>query len=404
MQSSRRMTFGRYDYAAFSSLFAYAAASVVVPVVLLQLADELGFSLEEGGFAAGGALGIAHSAPIFIMMLLTGFLAGKFGKRKIFGISTLVMGIGMMLCSLAESYGVLFLLVALASLGEGIVEALATPFVNDLHTQEAGRYVNVTHSFWSIGVLTTVVLSGVLLTIGVSWRIITFASGLVALIPTLLLLLPQSKGKEYPEVPQPLHSREVFGQVLSILMKRRFWLFFAAMFVAGGGEFCLTFWCASYIQINFSTAAWTGGVGTGIFAGGMIIGRMFGGYLISQHHLRRLILCSAIVAIAATIFFPLTTNLWLFFALLFIAGIATAPFWPSIQTYAVDRMQREDSTMMYILLSCAGIPGCGFFTWLLGFISSINNDITYSFYLIPICFSLVFGFIGIDYLLHERQK
>ena len=50
------MTFGRYDYAAFTSFFAYAAGSVVVPVALVSLARDLGFSLEQGGMTAGGAL------------------------------------------------------------------------------------------------------------------------------------------------------------------------------------------------------------------------------------------------------------------------------------------------------------------------------------------------------------
>ena len=404
MLNSRKMVFGRYDYASFSSLFTYASASVVVPVALVALSKDLGFDLEAGGFSAGGALGIAHSMPIVLTMLLTGFLAGKYGKRKTLGFSALLMGLGMMLCSFASSYNILFATIVIASLGEGVIEALATPFVNDLHQKEAGRYVNVTHSFWSVGVLFTVITSGILLTVGVNWRVIIFGVGVIAIIPTLLLLLPEKQGKKYPEHPEPLHWKTVSSQSVSIMKNKRFWLFFCAMFVAGGGEFCLTFWCASYIQLTFTAAAWTGGVGTGLFAGGMIIGRMFGGYFIKQHHLRALIIYSAIVGVTATVFFPITSTLWVFFALLFISGVATAPFWPSIQTYAVDRIPKEDSTMMYILLSCAGIPGCGFFTWLLGYISALNGSITKSFYLIPACFIFIIAFIGIDYILYEKNR
>ncbi len=69
------MTFGRYDYAAFTSFFAYASGSVVVPVALVQLARGLGFSLESGGMSAGGALHLGRTVPMMAAMLLCGFLA-----------------------------------------------------------------------------------------------------------------------------------------------------------------------------------------------------------------------------------------------------------------------------------------------------------------------------------------
>ncbi len=404
MKNSRKMIFERYDYATFSSFFAYSSGSVVVPVALVSLANELGFSLESGGFSAGGALQIGRSVPMVVSMLLCGFVAGRYGKRQTFGYAVLLMGIGMVLCSFAPSYGIVFSALAIAGLGEGVIEGLATPFVSDLHTEESGRYVNFTHSFWSIGVLVTVLLSGFLLTLGVSWRYLTFGAGLLALIPVVLLLAPQKQGKEYPEHPDKKNWKIVCMQAFSIMRKDRFWLFFAAMFVAGGGEFCLTFWCASYIQLTFSSAAWTGGVGTAFFATGMIIGRAFGGYIIKQEQLRSLIIYAAILGVAITLLFPLIDNLWIFFIVLLISGIAAAPFWPSIQTYAVDRMKNEDSTMMYILLSCAGIPGCGFFTWLLGYIGSKYGNLVNAFYLIPACFATIIIFIGYDYFKNESKK
>ena len=45
MDRSRRMIFGRFDYAAFLSFFVYAAGSVIVPVALVSLAEELGVLL-----------------------------------------------------------------------------------------------------------------------------------------------------------------------------------------------------------------------------------------------------------------------------------------------------------------------------------------------------------------------
>lgn len=403
MKPSRRMTFGPFDYATFLTFFAYASGSVVVPVALVSLARDLDFSLESGGMAAGGALHLGRTIPMVAAMLLCGFAAGRWGKRRTFGISVILMGIGMGLCALAPVYGILFLALTIAGIGEGVIEGLATPFVQDLHPEEPGRYINFAHAFWPIGVLVTVIVSGGLLSLGVSWRLLIGAVAALALIPAAILLLPSRKGREYPEHPEPVHWEVVWNNAVTIIRIPRFWLFFAAMFVAGGGEFCLTFWCASYIQLNFTPSAWAGGVGTACFASGMMLGRTGWGYLIKQHQLKALVVFSALAGTAITLFFPVLTHLWIFFGLLFLSGIATAPFWPSVQSYSADRLPRTDTTMLFILLSCAGVPGCGFFTWLMGYIGN-QSGLSDAFYLVPACFITLALLIGYDWCCPKLSK
>ena len=392
------MTFGRYDYAAFCSFFAYASGSVVVPVALVLLARDLGFTLEDGGMTAGGALHLGRTMLMVVALLLSGFAAGRWGKRRTMGMAVAMMGLGVMLCAAAPIYGVLFIALMVAGMGEGIIEGLATPFVQGLHRKEPGRYINFAHSFWSVGVLVTVLASGALISVGVSWRSVIMAVSILSIIAAAIFLLPETKGKEYPEHPEPIHWKTVWAYHRDILRIRRFWLFFAAMFVAGGGEFCLTFWCASFIQLNFLDAAWAGGLGTACFAAGMVLGRTGWGYLIKQHQLKHLIVWSAVGGTLVTVFFPLVTGLWTLFCLLFLAGIATAPFWPSVQSYAADRLPQTDTTVLFILLSCAGVPGCGVFTWLMGYVGDHMGGLRTAFYLVPACYLTVAALIGSDWL------
>ena len=401
MNSSRNMVFGRFDVAAFASFFSYAAGSVVVPVALVSLAKELGFPLAAGGMAAGGALHLGRTLLMVASLLACGFVAGRWGKRRTFGWSALLMGLGMAACAVAPAYSVLLVALMVAGVGEGAIEGLSTPFVQDLHTDEPGRYINFTHGFWSIGVLVTVLASGALLSLGVSWRLLTGAVAALTLIPAGLLLLPSRKGRAYPEHPEPIHWTTVHDHSVKIIRHPRFWLFFAAMFVAGGGEFCLTFWCASYIQLNFTPAAWAGGLGTALFAAGMVAGRTGWGYLIKQHQLPHLILFSALAGTAISLVFPVLANLWLFFGLLFLVGIATAPFWPSVQSYCADRLPGTDTTMLLVLLAAAGIPGCGFFTWLMGVIGD-RHGLSQAFYLVPACFLALAALIAIDWICPQR--
>lgn len=391
------MTFGRYDYAAFNIYFAYAAGSVIVPVALVSLARDLEFSLESGGMSAAGALHLGRTATMVVTMLLCGFAAGRWGKRRTLGVAVVVMGLGVALCAVAPAYGVLLLALVLAGCGEGVIEGIGTPFVQDLHPDEPGRYINFSHSFWSVGVLVTVLFSGGLMSLGVSWRLLIGMVAALSVAAAATLLLPESPSCRYPEHPEPIHSRKIWNHALVICRTPNFWLFFAAMFVAGGGEFCLTFWCASFIQLNFMDSAWAGGIGTACFAGGMVLGRTGWGYLIKQHQLKHLIFWSALAGVLITLPFPWLSNLYVLCVLLFLAGIATAPFWPSVQSYCADRLPGTDTTMLFILLSCAGVPGCGFFTWLMGYIGNQAGDLSVAFYLVPACYLILAALIGFDW-------
>ena len=398
------MVFGVFDCAAFMTFFAYASGSVVVPVALVSLARDLDFSLESGGMAAGGALHLGRTIPMVAAMLLCGFAAGRWGKRRTFGVSVILMAAGMGLCALAPAYGLLLLAMAVAGIGEGVIEGLATPFVQDLHPEEPGRYINFAHAFWPIGVLSTVLISGGLLSLGVPWRALIGAVAAIALVPAVILLAPSGRRRQFPENPEPVSARTVWNHAVAILRRPRFWLFYAAMFVAGGGELGLTFWCASYIQLNFTPSAWAGGVGTACYAGGMMVGRTGWGYLIKQHQLNALIVFSALVGTAVTLAFPILTNLWLFYGLLFVAGVATAPFWPSVQSYTADRLPQTDTTMLFVLLSCAGVPGCGFAAWAMGYIANRSGGLSAAFYLVPTCFLVLGLLIGYDWYCLKREQ
>ncbi len=274
----RGMRFGRYDVAAFLGFSSYAACAMVAPVALVAVAEDLKFPLDRGGMSAGGMLHLGRSLAMVGTMLLCGFLAARWGMRRSVGYSLLLMGMATLCCALAPGYGWLLAATVAAGFGEGVFDGLISPFVRDLHREEEpGRYVNFTHGFWSFGVLTAVLVYGALLYWGLSWRGLFVLAVLVTLVPVLLLLLPESRGAAYPERREAVPASRIWAQSLEIMARPRFWLFFAAMLLAGGGEFCLTFWCATFIQMHFSASALAGGIGTAAFAAGMFLGRTGGG-------------------------------------------------------------------------------------------------------------------------------
>ncbi len=390
---SRKMVFGRYDYAAFLTFASYAMCSIVIPMCLVPLARDLHFPLDEGGMGMGGAIQLGRSIPMTIMLILCGFIAARWGNRISVGVAVLFMAAGILLASASPGYWFLFAALTIAGLGEGVLEGLATPLVNDLHEDEPGRYINFTHSFWSIGVLVTVLVSGALLYWGVSWRVLAATFGCIAVIPGLLLLLP-SKKKPFPKKVEPVHWKEVCGYAFHLFRTPRFWIYFAAIFLAGGGEFCLTFWTASFIQMSYAGSAWAAGVGTGAFALGMIVSRMGAGYFVREKNLGWLIVGCGIL------FFPYLKSLYLLFPLLFLSGVGVGPFWASIQSVCAKKVSGDD-TMIFIILSASGVPGCGIFSTLLGVLGD-HYGLRPSFFIVPVCFVLISVLIGFDIYLQKK--
>ncbi len=362
------------DFAAALAFICYAATAVFTPICLVALQKELGFNLASGGFIEA-----VRNTLIVVVLLGSGFLAAHLGKGASVGYGLSLLGAALVCYSIAPSYFLVLAAVALIGLGSGVIEGLLNPLIHDLHPGDSGKYLNFLNAFWSVGVLAMVLISGELLTRMVSWRVISAWLGVFCFCVGVFFLLNFR-----------CHERkggilEVIGHNTRILRHPRFWVFCMMMVLGGGIEGGLTFWTASYVQINLSGTARTAGIATACFAGGMAVARMAWGWLIPQKHLSLLILISAVLGGIISVFIPFIGNVLLFYAMLFVIGIAVACFWPSLQSYAAESIP-VDSTALFILLSCSGIPGFAAVCWLMGLLGD-HFGLQVGFLVLPALFA-----------------
>lgn len=367
-----RIRFTGVDYAASLGMFVYASSVVATPIILLRIADELSFSLAEGG-------GIEAVRAVFLLAILiaSGAAAVRFGKRASLSAGSFVLGIGLLAYAFAPTYAVVLLAIVAVGLGGGVLEALLNPLVQDAHADDSGRYLNIVNAFFSVGVLTSVIVVGDLLTRGVSWRLLIGAIGLLAVACGVFFLAVRDPATRPAPRVAPVAAASGDGaarlqgawhHARAIVREPAFWLFSVAMFCGGGAEGAFTFWSASYIQINFDALARAGAFGTAAFAGGMVVGRLGFGRFVPQRGLRTLIIASALTGVVASLgAWAVGSPAW-FYAIVFVAGLSIACFWPSIQSHSAAVIPL-DSTMLFILLSCAGIPGFGLTSWVMGLIA-----------------------------------
>ena len=377
--SREKLQFGRYDYTAFSAFTMYSVVSLAIPIMIVAMGKSLNFPIDDGGMGHGGILHMVRSCFMLVTLLVCGFISARFGKRYTMGASLLLMGLGIMLCSFAQAYWVLLPCLMLAGLGEGICEGIATPFIQALHPKEQERYVNIAHSFWSVGIFTAVLLVGGLLALGVNWRLVLGIAGFITALVSLGFLWKENPSQKYPECADKINAKDICRFSREIFSKKRFWLCSGAMFFGAGAEFGLTFWATAYIELTFQTSVFVAGLGTGTIALGMFLGRAYFGYIAKPHNLRRILLSCGLgmipISLALAFLQPGVLPAWLLFPvlfiLLFISGIGVAPYWPSTQVYGVTRLPQCDSTMLYVYYSGMGIPGAGFFSWFMGFMGDL---------------------------------
>ena len=390
--SGLKLKLGYYDYAGYCTFIVYALCSLSVPLVIVAMAQDLQFPLDKGGMAAGGGLHVLRSAALVLSLLGSSAIAGRIGMRRTMGISVVLAGLGIVLCAFAPQYCWLLPALFLAGCGEGICEALATPFVEGLHPQEQERYVNISHGFWSVGIAMAVFVTGGLLTLRVSWRIVLAVAGGMTLATSLFYWLKPRSVQAYPESKKQMLIADVIRYTVAICKVPRFWVYCLGMFMGAGAEFCLTFWSAAYLQLNFQATARVAGLGTGAIALGMFLGRVGIGFFATRNSLKHVLFWCALANIPVTLslaflkpdMFP---AVWIQFAvlffILFLGGICIGPYWPSLQVYGVKNLPELDSTHLYIYFSAMGIPGCGFFTWFMGFLGD-RFGLSGAFYMLPV--------------------
>ena len=401
----------RRDVAAWSGFASYAVCAFVVPILLVTMGKELHFPLDHGGMSSGGALHLVRSIAMTVSLLSCGVVAGRFGTRRPLGVAVLLMGCGIAGCALAPGYAWLPPLLLLCGLGEGICEGLLTPFVHDSHRENPERHVNIAHSFWSVGIGICMLAGGAALRVGVSWRIIIAAAGATGLLSAFFFFRCDSAAPE-GIATERVNTATVRSLLSAILRTPRFWLYCAGMFMGAGADFCLTFWAAAYLQLKFGATALTAGVGTAVIALGMFVGRNIFGRISKPGNLPIILIAASLGTIPpilllallkAEYFHSAALLLAVLLGILFCCGIGVAPYWPTLQVYGVSRLPKLDSTLLYICFSAVGVPGCGFFTWLIGVLGD-RFQLQGALLVLPVTLLIYAGIIAADLWISRRTE
>ncbi|MDT8297717.1 MAG: MFS transporter [Spirochaetaceae bacterium] len=368
------------DIASRSSMFAYANTAVVIPISLVAITTELGLT-----YTQAGALSLIGSLMQFAILLASIPISAFIGKIRPLRWGMWILALGLLIFTRVMGFVSAFLVITIIAFGQAVVEALITPLVEDIHPGDDGSNQVLLHSFWPMGVIFGTLVIGEALTRGVSWRTIFLILGLACII--VGALYPRRSRAHLPR------SRADFSHAGEILSQPIFWVMGFALFFAGGAEGGLTYWSATYIQVEYGTLARAGGMGTAFFALGMAAGRIFSSRIAGKFGLKRILMVSTVVALAGGLGFTLVRSLPTLYILMVIMGFCIAPFWPGIQTLTVRKMG-VDPTMVMAFLSCFGLLGFSIMNFTMGIIGDLSGLRT-SFLVVPAALAVLLLLLSI---------
>jgi len=209
------------DYAAMASMFFSASSVTIVPISLVKITEDLSISLTQVSI-----INFIASIELLVALLLSCYIAKRFGKIKAIRWALFIIAFGLFLVSFCQTFWHILIVFLFTGFGSGLLEGLLTPIVEDLHPNDGGRKMNLIHAFWPVGVCATLLIIGELLSRGISWRYIF--PGLALLIASVNLLFPSSKKLTLPQ------SRADFKHTIDIFSQPRFWFLGMALFFSGG--------------------------------------------------------------------------------------------------------------------------------------------------------------------------
>jgi MFS family permease len=156
----------------------------------------------------------AYTLVIACLLMLSGSLADRFGRRRVFQIGLAAFSLGSLLCSVAPSLGCLIAFRGLQAVGGSMLNPVAMSIIANTFTDKAGRAkaIGMWGSVAGLSLASGPVLGGVLVS-AIGWRSIFWINVPVGLITIVLThrFIPESRAERPRRFDPP-------GQLLVIAL------------------------------------------------------------------------------------------------------------------------------------------------------------------------------------------
>lgn len=278
-----------------------------------------------------------------------GMLTERFGRRRVFTIATLLIGLGTATLGLVPIWAFVLLSSVPAGFGSGAIDGGVNGLVLDLFPTARGRALNTLHLFFGVGALSSPLVVGRLVEGGLPWQAVVVGTAVVT-IPFAVLWavvrLPDGRHRATTTPGAPRGGRLALRCPLIALELA------IAFYVAS--EIGVSNWLIRFLEdVPLATAT----TSLSLFWGGLALGRLISARYSDRFDHLRYATVSALAAGVATIAAVIVPSTEASIALFAVAGVASGPIFPLIIAIGGERHPGRSAAVSGFLTSAAVIGG-----------------------------------------------
>lgn len=348
--------------ACYTGSMTQAVSNNLAPLLFVTFQRQFQITLEQIGFLV---------TLNFTIQIIVDFLAARFADRIGYRTSIVaahatsalgLIGLGLFPRWFPTPYAGLLIAVSLYALGGGLLEVLVSPIVEALPTKNKVSSMGFLHSFYSIGHVSTILLSTLFFVcVGIDhWQ----------WLPLLWSIMPLLNCIAFSKVPlYPLPGSEAPFSFRRLFGIKLFWLFLLLMICSGAAEQAMAQWSSLFAETGLGVSKTMGDLlGPCLFAVLMGAARLIYGKFGSHFSLKRLLLLSSLLCVASYGISVLAPHPLLSLAGCALCGFSVGIMWPGVVSLSAKTCP-TGGTAMFAFLALAGDVGCAGGPSLVGLIS-----------------------------------
>jgi len=344
----------------YGGMMCVAIGGGVLPVYLTTFSETFGGI----GQARLGQLPGVLFAGFVAGILVSGPLADRLGARPFALLGLLFSAGGLLLASVAPNFEVLLAAAGILGLGGGILDMLMSPIVSAVSGGRRASALNMLHAFYSIGVVSTVLIGVGGIALGLPWRGVLAG---IALLPLICFI-----GFAIEPLPPLVHPDEQRHRMRHILQLPRFYAAMLLIFLIGCAEEGMSQWLPAYTEQNLGFSKPIAGATLGVYALLQSFGRLAGSSHVARLGAHAMLASGAVCTVAAYVLCAWAPLPIVGLAAGAFSGLAVSVLWPTNLAITADRLPHGGASM-FGLLAAFGNLGCTVAPWAVGVIAERSS-------------------------------
>jgi fucose permease len=341
-------------FAAIVAIFVYGMIAAMLGTILPELSERFHLSPSQNGTIA-----FAQALGLIIASLCVGPLLDNEGKKLGLIIGLAFIAIALFVLPRASGFrGVVFLLFLLG-VGGGIVVTGANALVSDVSEAHRAAALNLVNLFFGLGGLATPFIAANLL--ARNWVRLCYTIAALTVITLVIQATTKMPGPSGTGAFVLADAAPVLGRPLLFLLGLFLFLYVSC-------EVGIWNWLPRHLIAQGITESRALNILSLGFALGLLIGRVGASQILIRAPAATVLLCASIGMAVTTILMLRSNNPVIAGTLVFLAGLAMAPVFPTTLAIVGDTFPRMTGTAIGFVITC-GWMGLAVSSRIIGFVA-----------------------------------